>query len=77
MIKLEHTQHVPNAALLKPVIGGLIIIPISLTLWIFGNIRSNYLGADGNDICASLFKVILIIPTCANNALQVYQTLLL
>lgn len=46
MNNLEHTQYVPTKTLLKPVIGGLVIMPISLTLWIFGTIRSNYLSAD-------------------------------
>lgn len=45
--KLEHTEFVPTTAFLKPVIIGLFIIPISLTLWIFGTIRSNYLSPDG------------------------------
>jgi len=48
MNKLEHTKLVPSTIFLKPVIIGLVIIPISLALWIFGNIRSNYLSADGN-----------------------------
>ncbi|XP_046462907.1 transmembrane protein 19-like isoform X1 [Daphnia pulex] len=46
MNKLEHTKLVPGTIFLKPVIIGLVIIPISLALWIFGNIRSNYLSAD-------------------------------
>ncbi|XP_057365931.1 transmembrane protein 19-like [Daphnia carinata] len=46
MNNLEHTQYVPTKTLLKPIIGGLLIMPISLTLWVFGTIRSNYLSAD-------------------------------
>lgn len=45
--KLEHTKLVPTSSFLKPLIIGVIIIPLSLTLWIFGVIRSNYLSADG------------------------------
>ena len=45
--KLEHTKFVPTSVFLKPVIIGVFIIPISLTLWIFGTLRSNYLSADG------------------------------
>ena len=48
MNKLEHTKFVPSTFFLKPILIGLVIIPISLALWIFGNIRSNYLSADGN-----------------------------
>lgn len=41
-MKLEHTNPVSTTSLLKPVIIGIFIIPISLSLWICGAMWSNY-----------------------------------
>lgn len=41
--KLKHTKFVHPMAFLKPVIIGVVVIPVSLFLWMFGVLRSNYL----------------------------------
>lgn len=48
-MKLQHTKFIPPKEFLKPVVIGVVVIPISLFLWMFGVLRSNYLSsAAGN-----------------------------
>ena len=45
---LEHTEIIPVSTLLKPVVIGGILIPISLFFWVFSALKANYLSRDGN-----------------------------
>lgn len=45
--KLEHTEIIPMSSLLKPVVLGGIVIPISLFFWVFSALKANYLSSDG------------------------------
>jgi hypothetical protein len=65
---------VPSTFFLKPILIGLVIIPISLALWIFGNIRSNYLSADGNKKLSVVHSNIIMIVILNNFTIDVSDT---
>ena len=46
--KLEHTEIIPVSTFLKPVVIGVIFIPVSLFFWLFGALKSSFLSSDGS-----------------------------
>ena len=48
---LKYTQIIPKSEFLKPVIIGVVVIPISLTLWMFTVLSTHYL-TDSSKNCS-------------------------
>ena len=61
---LEHTEIIPVSTLLKPVVIGGILIPISLFFWVFSALKANYLSRDGNQSKKYIYFLDRLIHLC-------------